>query len=113
MTASRRRPAGRSEWELRFATGEAAQGWEALCQQAPANTAAAWHELRARSPLPAPTSRHHQLRGRLAYTAHRGVDMEAWQYEVTGAGRIWYLVDAANHTLWLRQAGAGHPKDTE
>jgi hypothetical protein len=39
--------------------------------------------------------------------------MEQWQYEVTGGGRIWYLVDKANRTLWLRYAGAAHPKDTE
>ncbi len=106
-------PAGRGEWELRFATSEAARGWEALCQQSPANTATAWQELRSRSLLPVPTSRHHQLKGRLAYAAHRCVEMEQWQYEVTGAGRIWYLVDSVNHTLWLKYASAGHPKATE
>lgn len=42
-------PAGRDEWELRFATGEAAKGWEELCRQAPASTATAWKELRTRS----------------------------------------------------------------
>ena len=106
-------PAGSAEWELRFATTEAAKGWDALCQQSAANTAATWHELRARPDRLAPTSRHHQLKGRLASAAHRGIDMEQWQYEVTGAGRIWYLVDITNRTLWLRHAGPGHPKDTE
>lgn len=106
-------PAGSGEWELRFATSEAAKGWDALSQQAAANTAAAWRELRARPQRPAPTSRHHQLKGRLATAVHRGIDMEQWQYEVTGAGRIWYLVDTANRTLWLRHAGPGHPKATE
>ena len=106
-------PAGHDEWELRFATSEAVKGWEALCQQAPANTATAWHELRMRSPLSVPTSRHHQLKGRLAYASHGGVEMEQWQYEVTGAGRIWYLVDPTNRILWLRYAGVGHPKTTE
>ncbi len=106
-------PAGRDEWELRFATSEAAKGWEALCQQAPTATAAAWHELRTRSALPVPTNRHHRLKGSLSSASHRGVDMEQWQYEVTGAGRIWYLVDAVNHTLWLRHASPAHPKATE
>lgn len=95
------------------ATNEAAKGWEALSQQAAANTALAWRELRARPERPAPTGRHHQLKGRLAVASHRGVEMEQWQYEVTGAGRIWYLVDTANHTLWLRHAGPGHPQATE
>lgn len=106
-------PAGRDEWDLRFATSEAAKGWEALCQQSPANTAIAWHELRTRLSSPAPTNRHHQLKGQLSHGTHRGVEMEQWQYEVTGAGRIWYLVDTANRTLWLKHASPGHPKSTE
>ena len=106
-------PAGGDEWELRVATSEAAKGWNALCQQAAANTATAWRELRARPQRPTPTSRHHQLKGRLATAIHRGTDMEQWHYEVTGAGRIWYLVDTANRTLWLRHAGPGHPKVTD
>ncbi len=107
-------PAGGSqEWELRFATTEAATGWESLCRQAAANTAAAWHELRTRSDNPIPTGRHHQLKGRLSTAVHRGVTMEQWQYEVTSGGRIWYVVDRAGRTLWLRQAGTGHPKSTD
>jgi hypothetical protein len=106
-------PAGNREWELRFATNEAAKGWEVLCQQAAGNTAAAWHSLRTRPDHPPPTSRHHRLKGRLATAAHHGVDMEQWQYEVTSSGRIWYLVDTANRTLWLRHAGTAHPKDTD
>lgn len=39
--------------------------------------------------------------------------MEQWQYEVTGGGRVWYLVDTSGRTLWLRHAGLGHPKATE
>jgi hypothetical protein len=106
-------PAGIGEWELRFATSEAAKGWEVFCQQAAANTVAAWHELRTRPERPVPTSRHHRLKGHLAAAAHRGVDMEQWQYEVTSGGRVWYLVDTDDRSLWLRHAAAGHPKDTE
>lgn len=89
------------------------KGWDALCQQAAANTATAWGELRRRPQHLPPTSRHHRLKGRLASAAHREVDMEQWRYEVTGAGRIWYLVDTENSSLWLRHAGPRHPKDTE
>ncbi|EUA35221.1 hypothetical protein I552_6011 [Mycobacterium xenopi 3993] len=35
------------------------------------------------------------------------MEMEQWQYEVTGGGRIWYLVDVEKRTLWLRHAGLG------
>jgi hypothetical protein len=106
-------PASVDEWELRFATTEAVKGWEMLCQQATANTATAWSELRKRAVQPTPAGRHHRLRGRLATGTHRGTDMEQWQYEVTSGGRIWYLVDIENHTLWLRHAGPGHPKETD
>ncbi|NLG56371.1 MAG: hypothetical protein GX542_12135 [Rhodococcus sp.] len=101
------------EWDLRFASNEAARGWDDLCQQAPSNTLNAWHELRGRSADLAPTSRHHQLKGRLATAVHRGIEMEQWQFEVTGNGRIWYVVDSERHTLWIRLASCGHPKATD
>ncbi|MDG3015835.1 hypothetical protein [Speluncibacter jeojiensis] len=104
-------PAG--GWELRFATTDAVKGWDALCQQAPANTLTAWNELRAHPDALTPTSRHHQLKGSLATAVHGGGLMEQWQYEVTAGGRIWYLVDAARRTLWIKAAGTGHPKATE
>jgi phosphoglycolate phosphatase-like HAD superfamily hydrolase len=33
-----------------------------------------------------------------------------WQYEVTGGGRIWYLIDDTRRTAWITYAGTGHPK---
>ena len=106
-------PAGSGEWELRFATSEAAKGWDALCQQAAASTATAWGELRRRPQQLAPTIRHHRLKGRLASAAHRGVDMEQWQYEVTAGGRLWYCIEDKAKTIWLTDAHVGHPKATE
>lgn len=106
-------PAASGQWDLRFATTSAAKGWDSLCQQTPANAAAAWSELRERPERLSPTGRHHQLKGRLSTAVHRGVEMEQWQYEVTAAGRVWYLIDTAEKTLWLRHAGPGHPKETE
>ncbi|MGO4205373.1 hypothetical protein AB4Z09_27275 [Rhodococcus sp. TAF43] len=104
-------PAG--GWELRFATTDAVKGWDALCQQAPANTLTAWNELRSHPDTPAPTPRHHQLKGSLATASHGGAVMEQWQYEVTAGGRIWYLVDSPRRTLWIKAASTGHPKATD
>ncbi|MFC8047371.1 hypothetical protein [Nocardia sp. NPDC057353] len=42
-------PAVAGTWELRFATSEAAKGWEDLCQQAPANVLDTWELLRGRA----------------------------------------------------------------
>lgn len=106
-------PAGQGQWELRFATNEAAKGWDWLCQQAAANTELAWRELRSRPDQPVQSTRHHRLKGRLASGDHRGVAMEQWQYEVTSGGRVWYLVDVERRTLWLKHAGPGHPSQTD
>lgn len=106
-------PAASDEWELRFANGEAAKGWDDLCQQAPENTRKAWTEMRTRALRCPPTSRHHQLKGSLATGTHRCLELPQWQIEVTGGGRIWYLVDQERRTLWVKAAGTGHPKLTD
>lgn len=101
------------EYELRFANSESAKGWEALCGQAPANTRAAYEAIRA-TPCPGPQSpRHHRLKHALAWGTHNGTTLEQWQYEVTGGGRIWYLVNDDTRTVWLTYAGTGHPKATD
>ena len=104
-------PAG--GWDLRFATTDAVEVWDTLCQQTPANTLTAWTELRARPDAPVPTSRHHQLKGSLATASQGGTTMEQWQYEVTAGGRLWYLVDTDHRTLWIKAAGTAHPKATD
>src|SRR5690606_6363481 len=102
-----------SLWDLRFATSEAAKGWDELCRQAATNTLVAYEEMRRRAVEQEPTTRHHRLKGRLATGVHNGVEMEQWQYEVTAGGRIWYLLDIERRTVWLKYAGTAHPKHTE
>jgi hypothetical protein len=66
--------------------------------------------------MPAPpvfSPRHHRMRLGLATEAVKGRVLDRWQIEVTGAGRIWYLVDEENRTVWIDFAGTGHPKATE
>lgn len=106
-------PAGQGLWELRFATTEAAKGWDELCRSAPANALVAFEELRRRATSPAPTNRHHPLKGDLATGTHKGETMAQWQYEITSGGRIWYLVDTARHTLWFKYASTSHPTITD
>jgi hypothetical protein len=36
-----------------------------------------------------------------------------WQIEVTGGGRVWYLVDREKSAIWIYYAGPGHPKATD
>jgi len=98
---------------LRFATSEAAHGWEELCRQAPGNTRAAFEAIET-DPMPSPsTPRHHQLRGQLATDVYSGRVLPQWQYEVTAGGRIWYLVDFEAQTCWIKVASTAHPKKTD
>lgn len=97
-------------WDLRFASSDVGKGWEELCRLAPTNTLRAWEAIR-NSPQPFPQSeRQHRLKGK-GLAIVNGLDQ--WQYEVTGAGRIWYLIDPAKKTVWIRHAGTGHPKVTD
>ncbi|KWX05033.1 hypothetical protein TH66_04565 [Carbonactinospora thermoautotrophica] len=106
-------PAVGDEWNVRFANNDAAKGWEELCRQAPENTRRAFESMRSQ-PRPNPaTERHHRLKGGYASRDYQGRKLERWQIEVTGSGRIWYLIDDAEHTVWVECAGLRHPKATE
>ena len=99
---------------MRFATSEAADGWEQLCSQAPGPTRECFDALsldpRDRGAAP---GRVHQLKGALSIRELKGKLLEQWQYEVTGAGRVWYCIDDANRRVLLVLASVGHPKETE
>src|SRR5438552_18381845 len=97
-------PARAGEWELRFATSEAASGWEDLCRSAPGAVRDAFETL-SRNPrdrsLP---SRQHRLKYDLAVRDLGGQKLEQWQFEVTGAGRIWYCIDDKRRLVLLTLA---------
>lgn len=105
-------PPGPEEWEIRFKESDAAKGWEELCRQAPGNTLVAWVTMRRRPNPPGESPRHHRLHDRLATGVVKGRVLDRWQIEVTGAGRIWYLVDLDTATVWIDYAGPGHPRET-
>ncbi|MCQ4045782.1 hypothetical protein ACFOSC_27800 [Streptantibioticus rubrisoli] len=106
-------PPGSGEWDVRFANGDAAKGWDELCAQAPTNTRSAWQLMRT-DPAPATrTERHHRLKGELAHGTHRGQTLDRWQIEVTAGGRIWYLVDPDRRTIWIDRASTRHPRQTD
>lgn len=108
--ASPARPDG---WKARFATSEAAKGWEELCRVARANTWEAWVVLTERPTRPESPMRQRRLRGQFAERQVGGAMLEQWQYEVTAGGRIWYCPDVERRIVWVVVAGPGHPKATE
>jgi hypothetical protein len=106
-------PATGTQWHLRFASKSAAQKWEALCNAAAGNCAA-MHAQLSKDPRQAQNpSRHHRLKGALATAMHAGQQLEQWQYEITGAGRVWFLIDDAKHTVRLVLVEQGHPSKTD
>lgn len=101
------------EYDIRFDNAESAKGWENLARATPANLRRAFEAIRDNPRPTPPTERHHRLHGRLGAVTRRGEQLEQWQYEVTGGGRIWYLIDDTARTAWVTYAGTGHPKETE
>lgn len=101
------------EYDIRFANTEAADGWEYLSRHAAATLRRAFEKIRAAPRALDNPDRQHHLRGKLGTSTFKGHTLERWQYEVTGSGRIWYLLDDANRTAWITYAGTGHPKATD
>lgn len=61
----------------------------------------------AESPLERlPSGRCGPLRG--AFAAKKW-----WQYEITGAGRVWYSVDEAAREVTVIRVTLAHPRETE
>jgi hypothetical protein len=52
-------------------------------------------------------------KGSLGTATWKGEALEQWQFEVTGGGRIWYVIDDTKRTAWIIYAGTGHPKATD
>jgi hypothetical protein len=106
-------PPVESEYDLRFASNQAADGWEQLGSQAGGNLRRACDAIRADRRSRSSPERHHRLKGSLGTTPWKGESLEQWQYEVTGGGRVWYAIDDARRTAWITHAGSGHPKATD
>ena len=98
-------------WDFQHATSDAVSGWEKVCAAAAGNTRIAWEQViadpRERS------ERQHPIKGTLGRRLINGETLEQWQYEVTGAGRLWYCIDDQRRIVWLTLATPGHPKATE
>jgi hypothetical protein len=101
------------EWELRFATNRVAKGWADLKAQFPNPLRDAYDAIASDPRCRTRPRRQWPLKGQLATRTIGGRTLEQWQYEVTGAARIWYCPDDENHVVWVTHAAVGHPKATE
>jgi hypothetical protein len=106
-------PPVEDEYDLRFASNQAAYGWEQLSRQAGANLRRAFDAIRAHPRSRSAPERHHRLKGSLGTATWKGEALEQWQFEVIGGGRIWYVIDDTKRAAWIIYAGTGHPKATD
>jgi hypothetical protein len=101
------RPGG---WEPRFATSDAARGWQELRRVTRTNTGETLVVLSERPVRPLDPARQHRLRGRLAERVVGGRTLQQWQYEITAGGRIWYCPDPERRIVWIVAVAAPlHP----
>jgi hypothetical protein len=105
------RPLRKTEFELRFATKRAEQGWTDLLATQRNAIVGAWDFLTA-TPL-AETPQNYRLKGRLAYVVSNGVQCERWQLKPTAQGdaRIWFYV--IERTVYLEAVHTRHPNATK
>jgi hypothetical protein len=106
-------PPSEEEYDLRFASNQAADGWEELSRHAGGILRRVFDVIRADPRSRSSPERHHRLKGSLGTAVWKGEILERWQYEVTSGGRIWYLIDDTRRTAWITYAGTGHPKATD
>jgi hypothetical protein len=98
-------------WLVRAADRQSFQGWQQLLRAAGDSLDRAWVAIT--SDPRRVDQRQHPLKGALGVVKVAGDALEQWQYEVTAGRRIWSAIDDDNRTLWITQAGTGHPKQTD
>ncbi len=105
-------PSRKGDWQLWFANSQVEADWEQFC--ASARNAAHNAYVAIASDPRRHTSRQARLHGDLAtWKKDNRTSLEQWQYEATGAARIWYAIEDDKKSLWMTLASIGHPKRTE
>ena len=105
------RPPKKIEYEIRYATTDAAKGWQDLAATIRNPLAEAWDFL-TRTPL-AKTPTNYPLRGELGTITRGEKTHERWQHKPTlkGTARIWFFVE--DRTVYLEQVHTSHPNETK
>jgi hypothetical protein len=98
-------------WTVRAADRRAGEGWEQLVAQSSEAADRAWVAMT--SDPRRTTDRQHPLKGELSQANVGGTKLDQWELEVTGSGRDFYAIDDQHRTLWITEAGPGHPKATD
>jgi len=84
------------EWTIWFKNGRAEKGWAELCEKAPENMKRCEERLETK-PMERVSGRVFPLMGK----RYAG----AWEYEVTGSDRVFYIPDPTEKTVLVYYAG--------
>lgn len=105
------RPTKKSEYELRFGSRAAQQGWNDLRATIRGPLSETWDFL-TRTPL-AVSPTNYPLKGALSTVVRDGVTHERWQHKPTAKGdaRIWLYVH--DRVVYLEQVHTTHPNQTK
>lgn len=103
------RPRKQAEFEIRFATSQAAKGWRDVLATTRNSVVDTWDFL-TRTPTDE-SPRNHRLKGELAIVRHGGSTHERWQHELPGGARIWFYVTAG--VVHLIDVHTHHPNQTK
>lgn len=107
------RPVVKQEWTIRNSNKDAGKAWAELSNTGLKTALAKLYDILTDDPRwPGDAGRHHQLHGEHATKTYDGRVLEKWQHEISGSGRVWFLVDDEKRTVWLVFVGAGHPPAT-
>lgn len=112
-TVNVERPLKKSEFEIRFASSHARNGWRDLKATQRNSLVDAWDFL-TKTPLER-TSVNYRLRDTLSTLTYQGTTYERWQHKPTlkGSARIWFFVDQMNRIVYLEKVFTAHPNETK
>ncbi|MDQ5895435.1 MAG: hypothetical protein QG596_1696 [Actinomycetota bacterium] len=99
--------------DIRYENRSVVREWEQLFPKFSSQLSQLYDQLASDSRYWPKSDKHYQLKGELATKTKGGKPLERWQHKISGAGRIWFLVDEDARTVWLEAAGEGHPSKTD
>ncbi|MBV1780849.1 hypothetical protein KRR55_17180 [Paeniglutamicibacter sp. ABSL32-1] len=105
------RPTKKSEFDIWFATTQAARGWNDLKATTRNSLVDTWDFL-TRTPMVS-TPTNYRLKGELGMVKRDGSTHERWQHKPTAKGdaRIWFYT--VGHNVYIEQVHTKHPNETK
>lgn len=102
-----------ARWKLRWGKAKCEKQWAELRNSGFA-TKLDWlaRQLQQEPRWAGSQSRHHQLKGTLAAQEYGGETCERWQHEISGGGRVWFVIHDATQTVYIVLVSAGAPSRT-